>query len=260
MRTRRTLSFSAQDVLESAGSRYGPAAPLVDFDKALDRQEAFALVGKPCDIGAVRNLTRSDPRIDRYMKYALSFVCGGESDLLKSRQVLAGLGVEEDEVPLFRYRGFGNPGPTRIETRSGRAHEMGFQEMWADEATWRVQPRCRICPDSIGEAADIVASDVWTDGSPTAEDEGFNGVLVPTAGGAELFEAAVRAGAVVVERPSGFREMDAFQPHQVRRRRTAWARLAGMAVAGSRVVRADNLRTRDRVRSGRFGEPLPGTG
>ncbi|MEW6630479.1 MAG: coenzyme F420 hydrogenase/dehydrogenase beta subunit N-terminal domain-containing protein, partial [Pseudomonadota bacterium] len=37
MRTERKLSFDAASVLEGAGSRYGPAAILVDFNDILDR-------------------------------------------------------------------------------------------------------------------------------------------------------------------------------------------------------------------------------
>ncbi|TIX27940.1 MAG: coenzyme F420 hydrogenase, partial [Mesorhizobium sp.] len=54
MRTERKLSFDAASVLEGAGSRYGPAATLVDFNDILDRGEPFALIAKPCDITAVR--------------------------------------------------------------------------------------------------------------------------------------------------------------------------------------------------------------
>ena len=53
-------------MLEGAGSRYGPAATLVDFGDILDRGEPFALNAKPCDITAVRNLARLDPRVDEY--------------------------------------------------------------------------------------------------------------------------------------------------------------------------------------------------
>ncbi len=120
MRTERRLSFDAVSVLEGAGSRYGPAAPLVDFCEILDRKEPFALIAKPCDVTAVRNLARIDPRVDRYMRYALSFLCGGTSDLTKSEEVLEEFGVRESELRLFRYRGFGSPGFNTIETKDGR--------------------------------------------------------------------------------------------------------------------------------------------
>ena len=234
MRTERRLSFDAASVLEGAGSRYGPAAPLKDFSALLERAEPFALIAKPCDIAAVRNLARIDPRVDQYLAYALTFVCGGASDLTKSEEIVSKFGLRPDQLSSFRYRGYGNPGPTRLETRDGRAFELTYQEMWEDEATWRIQPRCKICPDAIGESADLAASDIWPGGSPRGEDAGFNGIIVRTRRGLSLYQAAVAAGAIVVEsRTPSFRDLDEFQPHQVRKKRAVWARLAGMRAAGS---------------------------
>jgi coenzyme F420 hydrogenase subunit beta len=275
LRTERRLSFDAASVLDAVGSRYGPAAPLIDFTELLDRAEPFALIAKPCDIGAVRNLARIDSRVDQYLRYALTFVCGGASDLTKSEEVVGELGIRPGELSLFRYRGYGCPGPTRLETQDGRSFELTYQDMWEDEATWRIQPRCKICPDAIGESADLAASDVWPGGSPGGEDEGFNGIIVRTQRGLELYRAALEAGAIAVEsRPVGFRDFDEFQPHQVRKKRAVWARMAGMKTAGHAVPQTGNLRleecarlntvaenlaeargARRRSRQGRLGEP-----
>ncbi len=275
LRTDRTLSFDAAAVLEAAGSRYGPAAPLVDFTALLDRAEPFALIAKPCDIAAVRNLARIDSRVDRYLRYALTFVCGGASDLTKSEEVASGLGLRPRELTLFRYRGNGCPGPVRLETRDDRSFELTYQQMWEDEATWRIQPRCKICPDAIGESADIAASDVWPGGGPAGEDEGFNGIIVRTLRGLELYRAALAAGVITVEpRSVTFRDFDGFQPHQVRKKRSVWARMAGMKAAGYPVPETHRLRlaecarlntwtenldeargARRRARQGRLGEP-----
>jgi coenzyme F420 hydrogenase subunit beta len=275
MRTDRRLSFDAASVLDGAGSRYGPAAPLIDFTALLDRGEPFALIAKPCDIAAVRNLAQIDARVDRLLRYALTFVCGGASDLTKSEEVANDLGLRADEVAVFRYRGNGCPGPTRMETRDGRVFELTYQQMWEDEATWRIQPRCKICPDATGESADIAASDVWPGGGPAGEDAGFNGIIVRSARGLELYEAALAAGAVEIEpRAVGFRDFDGFQPHQVHRKRAVWARMAGMRGAGLAVPETLNLRlaecarlntvsenldeargARRRAREGRLGEP-----
>ncbi|HWY95799.1 MAG TPA: Coenzyme F420 hydrogenase/dehydrogenase, beta subunit C-terminal domain [Steroidobacteraceae bacterium] len=257
MRSERALSFDAASILEGAGSRYGPAAPLIDFTALLDRAEPFALIAKPCDIAAVRNLARIDPRVDRYLRYALTFVCGGASDLTKSEEVVSGLGIRPDELSLFRYRGNGCPGPTRLETKDGRSFELTYQEMWEDEATWRIQPRCKICPDAIGESADLAASDVWPGGGPTGEDAGFNGIIVRTERGLELYRAAVAAGAIVVEpREVSFRDFDEFQPHQVRKKRAVWARLAGMRAAGQPVPETQGLRVAECARMNTLAENL----
>jgi len=276
MRSKQRLSFDAASVMEGAGSRYGPAAPLVDFGEILDRKEPFALIAKPCDVTAVRNLARLDPRVDRYMRYALTLVCGGASDLTKSEEILQQFDMREDELTLFRYRGNGNPGLTRIETKDGRTAEITYQQMWEDEAKWMIQPRCKICADAIGEGADIAASDVWPGGGPTGEDAGFNGIIVRTIRGRELYDAAVEAGALTIDREIGFRDLDIFQPHQVRKKRAVWARLKGMEAAGKPVPATPGLRledcarqnsvarnlseargARDRAKSGRLGEPRP---
>jgi coenzyme F420 hydrogenase subunit beta len=275
LRTERRLSFDAASVLAGAGSRYGPAAALVDFSALLDRGEPFALIAKPCDIAAVRNLARIDARVNQLLRYALTFVCGGASDLTKSEEVVAELGIGHDELSLFRYRGNGCPGPTRVETRDGRAFELSYPQMWEDESTWRIQPRCKICPDAIGESADLAASDVWPGGGPSGEDSGFNGIIVRSKRGLELYRAALAAGAIVAEpRDISFRDFDEWQPHQTRKKRAVWARLAGMRAAGRAVPETHELRlaecarlngfkenmaeargARRRAKQGRLGEP-----
>ena len=275
MRSERRLSFDSASILEAAGSRYGPAAPLIDFLSILDRDEPFALVAKPCDITAVRNLGRLDARVEANMRYALTLVCGGASDLTKSEDVLSDLGMKERDLALFRYRGYGNPGMTRIETKDDRVFELTYQKMWEQESTWMIQPRCKICPDAIGESADIVASDVWPGGGPSGDDAGFNGIIVRNQRGLELYHAAVSAGAIVVDpQEVGFADFNHFQPHQVRKKRAVWARLAGLKAAGRPIPLARNLRIEEcartnthasnlaearaasrRARSGKLGEP-----
>ncbi len=276
MRSEQRLSFDAASVLEGAGSRYGPVAPLADFGEILDRGEPFALIAKPCDITAVRNLARLDPRVDDLMRYALAFVCGGASDLSKSEQVLQRFGLGEEELALFRYRGHGNPGLNRVETRDGRAFELTYRQLWEDEDKWMIQPRCKICTDAIGQVADIVASDAWLNGGPALDDEALNGIIVRTRRGLELFDAAVAAGALAIKRETSFAELGELQSHQVRKRRAVWARLKGIEMAGKPVPAvidlaledcalqnslADNLAegrgARDRARRGRLGEPPP---
>ena len=274
MRSERRLSLDGAAVLDGAGSRYGPAAVLMDFSEILDRAQPFALIGKPCDVTAARNLGRVDPRVDRYMRYALTLVCGGASDLRKSEEVLRHFHVRENELALFRYRGYGNPGLTRLETKDGRVFELTYQQLWEDESKWMIQPRCRICPDAIGLEADIAVSDVWPGGSPVAEDDGFNGIIARTARGLELYEAAVAAGVLTIERAVTFADFDRFQPHQVRKRRAVWARLRGIELAGKPVpvvaglgledcARGNSVRenlaecrgARDRARCGGLSEP-----
>ncbi len=164
MRSVATVSETPEAVLDAAASRYGPAAVLESFDSVLARGSPLAVIAKPCDIGAVRRFAAIDKRANELVRYCLGLVCGGVSDLGKSRGVLDRLNVDEKDLRLFRYRGHGNPGPTRVETTDGRGFEITYREMWGDESGWRIQPRCKICPDAICEAADVVSGDCWPGG------------------------------------------------------------------------------------------------
>jgi coenzyme F420 hydrogenase subunit beta len=138
-----------------------------------------------------------------------------------------------------------------------------------------IQPRCKICPDAIGESADIVASDVWPGGGPSGDDAGFNGIIVRNQRGLELYHAAVSTGAIAVDpQEVGFADFNHFQPHQVRKKRAVWARLAGLKAAGRPIPLVRSLRIKEcartnthasnlaearaaarRARSGKLGEP-----
>jgi len=101
-------------------------------------------------------------------------------------------------------------------------------------------------------------------------------MIVRTKRGLELYEAAVGAGVLVIDREARFEDFDLFQPHQVRKRRAVWARLTGMAIVGKPVpmvidlsleacARQNALATnleeargaRRRAKAGRLGEPRP---
>jgi len=242
MRSEARLSFTRAEILEGAGSRYGPVAPLVDLMQLLERGQRFAVIAKPCDISAIQNLAHRDPRVDQLIRYRIAIVCGGASAFGLSLDLIESFGLSEPEVSVLRYRGYGNPGRTRIETWDGRAFEVTYNDLWADEGKWRIFFRCKICGDAVGEAADIAISDVWPGGGPSGEDAGFNGFIARTPRGAELLRSAVESGALTLTKDMDFRDFNGVQPHQVRRKQAITARLAAMRDAGLATPDYPNLR------------------
>jgi len=71
------VSTTPAQVRSAARSRYGPAAPLVHVHRLLDEGRRFAVIGKPCDVAAIRNLARVDPRVEAQIPYCLTIFCGG---------------------------------------------------------------------------------------------------------------------------------------------------------------------------------------
>ncbi len=236
------ISETADEVFANKGSRYAPVAALAGLETALSRNEPFALIAKPCDAAAVHALAAVDERVDRLCTHRMVMVCGGQSRLSKSVGAAAGFGLDVDDVDSIRYRGHGNPGPTVIFDRDGHEHSLSYLEMWADEGTWDLDSRCTVCPDALGEAADIAASDAWPGGAPVGEDEGFNGVTAYSPAGEQLLRDAVAAGDLVLGDPISPREFDALQPHQVRKKEALSARFEALAAAGKPVIDTTGLR------------------
>jgi len=274
------LSFSEAEVFEAAGSRYGPAAPLLDIDAVLARNRPFAFIAKPCDIGALRNYAEQDERVDRLVRYWLAMVCGGFGTPQGTEAFYRRAGIEPSAVTALRYRGRGCPGPTRIETAGG-AHEFHYIDYWGeDETTWTLPFRCKICPDGIGEATDIAAADTWIGGSPTREgsvdDLGTNALIARTRAGEKLIEAAAADGALTLEYDIMPDIVSVYQPHQVNKKYAAWSRHQGLKDAGHMAPQTARLRieelaadlpeasnrfqregTRQRVAAGKASEPTP---
>ena len=246
MRSVSRFSYNKDDLLNANScSRYGPASPLDKFHEALDLNQPFAFVGKPCDISAIRQLSKTDERVNKLCKYLLTLVCGGSTEFTKSQDFIESFKVKEDELTIFRYRGFGNPGKMYIKTYDGREYDKEYNSFWGEESTWRVHFRCKICPDAIGESSDIAALDTWRGGSPKGEDEGFNAAIVRTANGLDLLNEAIKAGYIKKGDDLTIEDINDFQPHQVNKKKAVYARHEGMRKQNIPTVKTNGLRIKE---------------
>lgn len=261
MRTRRHVSTSRAEVLEGMGSRYGPAAPLVDFVEQLDKGRPFAVVAKPCDISGINNMRRTDPRVNDLVRYTFAFSCGTFADLQCSRWMLERVGFPggqegEENLSLYRYRGHGCPGPTRAVDKQGKAYDESYLDFWYGPHGWTHQFRCKICADPTGEMADVTVADAWEGGGPTEEEWGGESLVVSrTMAGDALVEEALAAG-VVTLRPDDVSTLYRVQPHQVTKKAGINARLAAIAESGypGPVFRNVRLDAAQALRDGTFHE------
>ena len=246
MRSVSRFSYNKDDLLNANScSRYGPASPLDKFHEALDLNQPFAFVGKPCDISAIRQLSKTDERVNKLCKYLLTLVCGGSTEFTKSQDFIESFKVKEDELTIFRYRGFGNPGKMYIKTYDGREYDKEYNSFWGEESTWRVHFRCKICPDAIGESSDIAALDTWRGGSPKGEDEGFNAAIVRTTNGLDLLNEAIKAGYIKKGDDLTIEDINDFQPHQVNKKKAVYARHKGMKKQNITTLSTNGLRIKE---------------
>ncbi len=241
MRTVAKISTTRDEVIRAAGSRYGPVAPLQRVLELLDGGTRFAVIGKPCDIAAMRNLAKFDSRVANQVPYMLSFLCGGVSSLGVSQRILARHGVTESELALFRYRGHGWPGMMTVETKDGRVFAQTYKETWEGPEGYSLQFRCKICADSVGLGADVVIADPWVPEAPREEfRDGWGGNFARTGKGAALLLDAEKAGVLYLKHYT-LEELRVAARYQVNRRASLLARLTAMVLMGAPIPRYRKL-------------------
>ena len=258
------LSRTREDILNGAGSRYAPSAPLSSLGSLLARNEVFAVVGKPCDIGALRQYARFNPQVQRLVPYMLSFMCAGIPSIRGTHAILEKLGTDASKLASFRYRGDGWPGSAEAVEKDGRRLSMDYNTSWGTILNRHLQFRCKICADGTGEFADVTGADAWygSNGYPDfAERDGRSLILSRTPVGEALVLDAARAGVLHID-PLDSREIEKMQPYQAERKRLVSARLAATWLVQRRAPRYKNLRllkAAGQVRPVRWLRHLAGT-
>ena len=236
-RPERTVPVAVTDrggALAAAGSRYAPVS-VAAHAAALD--PGGAVVGKPCEVSALRALVTDEPAAPPLL---MSFFCAGVPSQKATGALLRERGVPADEpVTALRYRGHGWPGDFTAST-TRRTVTASYDESWGRTLGPATQWRCKVCPDGMGESADVVAGDFWRAderGYPVfSEDDGRSVLIARTERGRALIVRAVAAGVLAV-RPVDLDQVLAVQPLQVRRRRTLAGRLVGTVLGGRPVPR-----------------------
>lgn len=224
-------STDQSSVRLASGSRYAPSAPLETLIRCLDEGLPFAVVGKPCDIAALRAYARHDARVDQFVVVMIAFMCGGIPSAKGVELLVRTMGADPADVRAFRYRGNGWPGRATALMRDEREHSMSYNDSWGGVLSKHVQLRCKICADGVGMSADLVCADAWygdDSGYPSFEEqEGRSLVLGRTPRGETAIASAVASGHLSVK-PLDGREIDRMQPYQMRRTRLTLSRLLAM--------------------------------
>lgn len=227
--------MSKEDALKAAGSRYAPVANLA----AANAMSEKAFVGKPCEASALSRLAAH--RQSDEIPLLISFFCAGVPSQNATNSLVEKLGVGlSASVTSLRYRGDGWPGQFHVTDSDGKTGSMTYDQSWGKELGPTMQWRCKICPDGVGESADIVAGDYWASdesGYPVfSEQDGVSVLIARTIRGRNCILAAASAGVIQLQSVD-LDNVAEIQPLQTLRRRTVFGRLTGRLLAGKRVPR-----------------------
>ncbi|MFW5955258.1 MAG: Coenzyme F420 hydrogenase/dehydrogenase, beta subunit C-terminal domain, partial [Rhodothermales bacterium] len=157
---RTVVSRKRGDLLRAAGSRYVASSPCTAVSLIRRTPGRFVFVGKPCDIAAMRAAIRTCPLLEERVAILLTFFCAGTPGVAGPLNLLNHLSVAPAEVTSVRFRGMGWPGRFRIRLRDGSELTMSYEDAWGFVQKHRPL-RCHLCPDGVGELADVSVGDAW---------------------------------------------------------------------------------------------------
>lgn len=224
-RNRTVVSHDRAALLNHSGSRYTTSSPVEALRLIELSDTPCVFIGKPCDVAAVARLRRDRPALDRNLGLVLSFFCAGTPASVGSERLAASIGFgKPDEIETMRYRGEGWPGNYSVTDSHGGSGHLSYDESWGSLSTEPRQLRCHLCPDGLGELADVTGGDAWH-----RKHEGTTGIsliLARTDRGQGVVEGAIRDGYIEAT-PSDHGRVVAAQG-LVRRRRLVGLRLAAM--------------------------------
>lgn len=230
LRNETVLNTTYETIVAAAGSRYAPASPCERLDLVENATGPCVVVGKPCDIAAVRSAAQLRPALARNVALTIGIFCAGTPSTAATEKLIRDLELDPADVTRVDYRGEGWPGRFRVRTKTGATGSFSYAESWGGTLTKNRQWRCLICPDHTGEFADLGIGDPWY--RPVTEDEpGRSLVVVRTERGRRALQAALDDGAIAGhELPLS--RLPESQPSLESTRGAVWGRVLTMRLLG----------------------------
>jgi len=229
-------STSREQLLSHAGSRYAPSSPCDGLALVESSPGPCVFIGKPCDVAAVDRLRKQRPKLDRNLGLVLTFFCAGTPSTQGTLD-LAGITPEEaGSIQDLRYRGEGWPGNFKVTWDNGdRETCLPYSESWKKLTSYRPL-RCNLCPDGLGQMADISCGDAWDEYDPNHPSPGVSLVLARTALGQDIIRQAIAHGYLKLSSAGPDRVL-AAQENLLGRRRELFGRLLALRLLGIPIPR-----------------------
>ena len=162
----------------------------------LDEPGRYIVAGLPCHIQGLRLAQRRSGRLRKRVVATLGIFCGLTNEPRATEYAARRAGLDPASLAEVSYRGPGWPGCLRLETRDGAVRWRPYPDYFEPPMWALMPPRCRICPDTLAELADISVGDAWLERFEGSD--GVNDLVVRTPAGERLLAAL--AGRLVLEK------------------------------------------------------------
>lgn len=166
------ISKTTEEIIGAAKSKYYPIELSGVLQLVIENPGNYVLVGIPCFVKAVRNLSKSNDLIRERIKYTVGLVCGHLKSKSFAEMLAWQLNVKPDELTKIDFRnklknfGANQYGITASKILNGNeveTHSQPVNKMYG--TNWGLgmfkYKACDFCDDVTAETADITIGDAW---------------------------------------------------------------------------------------------------
>jgi coenzyme F420 hydrogenase subunit beta len=177
-----------------SGSLYAPVYGLSKIlDYTLTRFKRIAITAVPCYARAIRRILESRGRSGDV--FIVGLYCNNTPSMWATKYALKYFNINVEDIERVRFRGFGWPGYTAVETMRSTIR-IPFPIFWdSGFGQYFYGVGCYLCSDQIAVSADLSLADPWT--LPNELIERLGGatlVVVRSERGLNVLGEAVEAG------------------------------------------------------------------
>lgn len=238
------VSQSVSEIKECSQSRYAPA---LVFDRIFEilnsnPNKRYAFIGKPCDIATIRNIQREYPKYKEQIKICISIFCAGMPSYNATIKTWK-LSGHQEEPYYLRYRGDGWPGYFTAKWHDKTEFKLSYNESWGKILGRSLGMRCKVCPDGIGELADIAIGDSWStkNGFPDfTEQPGRCFVMIRTSQGLQVYNESFEHN-YIEDKSLDISKISEVQPYQAQRRKLTLWRLIPLQIKTGFILKFKRL-------------------
>ena len=160
-RTESLVAKTKDQILLGQGSKYCPSSLHNVIEELISDTDnsTYAIVGTPCQILGLRKLVEEKRIPSTKIYLMIANFCGGFKDYRETNSLMIRNGHDPRNVKHFQYRGGGQPGYLKIQSKTGTT-SIEYPKYGAGSLINKHR-RCTLCVDGVGLLADISCGDAW---------------------------------------------------------------------------------------------------
>lgn len=162
---RTFVAATEEEILGASGSKYCLTSIGQAVRELADMPDGqYAAVGLPCQMQGLWRAEQQFKWLREKIGLRIALFCAGTRDTRYRSALVARMGLREEDLAEFSFRGDGWPGSISARSAAGSAVRLESADKWVRQQfdiSARIPPRCLLCDDPLGAFADIAVGDPW---------------------------------------------------------------------------------------------------